>query len=139
MSSGGARSGHVEQAYVHFDDLDAFGAVHHARVPVIVERATFAYFDRLGYPFGHPDASALVGELGVRYEAPITGVGPVDVRLWVERLGTASIATGFQLSRGTDLLATGSRILIKIDPRTRRPAPWSDQFRKTFAAEGLLG
>lgn len=130
--------GHVEPVTVHFDDLDAYGAVHHAKVPVLVERAVIAYLERLGFPMGHPDATAFVGQLVVSFTAPIAGAGPADVRVWVEELGASSLTHGFQISRGPVILAGGSRTLIKVDPATRRPVAWGDELRKAFAEEGLL-
>jgi acyl-CoA thioester hydrolase len=58
----------------------------------------------------------------------------VRVRIWVERLGHTSLTFGFRvlpLDEDKDY-ATGSRVLVKIDFSTRRPAPWSEAFRRTL-------
>jgi acyl-CoA thioesterase FadM len=138
MTNSTKRFGLSQVVQVQFDDLDLYGAVHHAKVPVLVERAVFACLGGLGYPMGHPDMIALVGELSVRYSAPIAGIGPVDVRLWVERLGTSSMVTGFAVSRGDDTLATGTRTMIKIDPRTRTAEPWTNDFSRTLRDAGAI-
>ena len=130
--------GHTEQVLVQFDDLDPFGAVHHAKVSVLVERASFSIIRRLGFPFGHPDATAVVADLNIQFKTPIAGIGPVDVRMWVDRVGGSSMVDAFEISRGGTTLATGSRTMVKIDTKTMRPAPWGAEFLATLTREGLV-
>ena len=57
------------------------------------------------------------------------------VDLWVEELTDTSCTYGFLCSseNGCAAYARGERTLMKVDPRSHRPAPWSDEFRATNA------
>ena len=54
------------------------------------------------------------------------------IDIWVEKLGNTSCAYGFRCSSedGVVAFARGQRTIVKIDPATHRPAPWTDFFRE---------
>ena len=56
------------------------------------------------------------------------------VDVWVERLGTTSCVYGFVCSNesGTVGYARGERTIVKLDPASHRPAPWTDAFVEIF-------
>lgn len=60
------------------------------------------------------------------------------MHLWVERLGRTGLTYGFRLcsADGTETHARGHRVLVRVDPQTLRPTPWSDRGR-TIAADLL--
>ena len=130
--------GHVEPVTVHFDDLDAMGIVHNARYAVLLERALSGYWAPLGFTFTDgrptsPDVIHAVREFTITYQAPIRGTGPVDVHFWAERVGETSAVYGFRFVTGDVVHAEGRRTIVKLDPATLRPAPWSDAGRAAFA------
>jgi acyl-CoA thioester hydrolase len=132
-------TGHVESVTVHFDDLDAMGIVHNARYAVLLERALTAYWAPRGHSFenGRPTSSDVVhavAEFTIRYLAPIRDTGPVDVHFWVERLGETSVVYGFRFASGETVHAEGRRTIVKLDPTTLRPAPWSADARAIGSA-----
>lgn len=121
---------------VHFDDLDALGLLHNARYPLMVERAWTELWEEHGIRFegdwaAAGDACNAVRELRISYEAPVTRTGAYAVHLWLERLGTTGLTYGFRFcSRdGAVTYARGSRVLVRLDAKTLRPAPWSETFR----------
>jgi acyl-CoA thioester hydrolase len=57
----------------------------------------------------------------------------VDVHFWAERVGETSAVYGFRFVTGDVVHAEGRRIIVKLDPATLRPAPWSDAGRAAFA------
>jgi acyl-CoA thioester hydrolase len=121
---------------VHFDDLDALGMLHNARYPLLVERAWTELWQEQGVRFDGDWASAgdacnVVKELLISYEAPVTRPGGYAVHLWLDRLGNTGLTYGFRLcsADGSVTYATGTRVLVRLDARTLRPAPWSDAFR----------
>ncbi|MDH6583263.1 acyl-CoA thioester hydrolase [Streptomyces sp. SAI-133] len=121
---------------VHFDDLDALGMLHNARYPLLVERAWTEFWQERGVRFDGDWASAgdacnVVKELLIGYEAPVTRIGTYAVHLWLERLGTTGLTYGFRFCSedGTTTYARGTRVLVRLDARTLRPAPWSEGFR----------
>jgi acyl-CoA thioester hydrolase len=128
---------------VHFDDLDALGMLHNARYPLLVERAWTEFWQERGIRFDGDWASAgdacnVVKELLISYDAPVTRSGSYAVHLWLERLGTTGLTYGFRFcsADGTTTYARGTRVLVRLDAGTLRPAPWSEGFRA--AARELL-
>ncbi|MFG2308350.1 acyl-CoA thioesterase [Streptomyces sp. NPDC048566] len=121
---------------VHFDDLDALGLLHNARYPVLVERAWTALWSERGVGFDGDwaaagDACNAVKELRITYEAPVDRPGAYAVHLWLERLGTTGLTYGFRFcsADGSLTYAHGTRVLVRLDAATLRPAPWSETFR----------
>ncbi|SBT49272.1 acyl-CoA thioesterase [Micromonospora auratinigra] len=127
--------GHVEHVTVHFDDLDALGILHNARYAVLLERAVTPYWAERGHGFrgrdSSPDVFHAVREFTIRYRAPIAAVGPVAVHFWLEQLGTTSASYAFEFRSvdGSTVYAEGTRAVVRLDPATLRPAPWSDAAR----------
>ncbi|MEU1479742.1 thioesterase family protein [Streptomyces sp. NPDC005760] len=121
---------------VHFDDLDALGMLHNARYPLLVERAWTEFWQEHGIRFDGDWASAgdacnVVKELLISYDAPVTRSGAYAVHLWLERLGTTGLTYGFRFcsANGATTYARGTRVLVRLDAGTLRPAPWSEDFR----------
>lgn len=128
---------------VHFDDLDALGLLHNARYPLLVERAWTELWHDNGVRFegdwaAAGDACNAVKELRLTYEAAVTRPGTYAVHLWLDRLGTTGLTYGFRFcsADGAVTYARGSRVLVRLDAGTLRPAPWSEPFRD--AARALL-
>ena len=128
--------GRLIPVVVHFDDLDALGMLHNARYPLLVERAWTELWQEHGVRFDGDWASAgdacnVVKELVISYEAPVTKPGGYAVHLWLDRLGNTGLTYGFRLcsADGSVTYATGTRVLVRLDPETLRPAPWSEAFR----------
>nr|MDT0659995.1 thioesterase family protein [Micromonospora sp. DSM 115978] len=135
--------GHVEPVAIHFDDLDAMGFVHNARYPVLFERAVSPYWAQRGHSFTagrptSPDIFHAVRELTISYRAPIRGTGWIAVHFWLDRFGTSSAEYAFRVLSGDGgtLHAEGRRAIVRLDPATLRPAPWTAAAREVAA--GLL-
>ncbi|MFF0050837.1 acyl-CoA thioesterase [Streptomyces sp. NPDC005498] len=130
------RDGHTEVVDVFFDDLDAFGMVYHGRFAALLEHAITVMFARSGLSVGHPDLTVVVRELQIVFERPVTKAGPVEVTLRVEQLGRTSAVFAFRFHSGEMTYAHGRRVVVKIDPRTVAPEPWTDStrdlLRRTF-------
>lgn len=129
--------GRLVPVTVHFDDLDALGLLHNARFPVLVERAWARLWQELlglryeGDWAAAGDACNAVKELRITYRAPVARPGAYAVHLWLERLGTTGLTYGFRFcsADGATTYAHGTRVLVRLDAATLRPAPWSDAFR----------
>jgi acyl-CoA thioester hydrolase len=126
--------GHVEQMTVHFDDIDAMGVLHNARYAVLLERAMTNFWGRHGHSFegGQPttsDSFNVVKEFTITYLRPVLGAGEVIVHFWIERLGSTSAVYAFRF-RSTDgetIFAEGRRVVVKLDPATLTPTPWTTE------------
>jgi acyl-CoA thioester hydrolase len=122
---------------VYFDDLDAFKILHNARYIVLFERTIGGFWRHIGWQGAmnldeNPDQSHLVRANHVEYLRPVEDVGQVRVRCWVERLGNTSLTFGLRLlpmDQDVDY-ARGTRVVVKVDPKTRRPEPWSETLRE---------
>jgi len=128
--------GHVETMPIHFDDLDAMGIVHNSRYALLLERALTRFWASRGHSFSNgrattTDSFNVVREFSITYHTPIRGTGEVAVHFWVEHLGESSGVYGFRFASPdlSTVYAEGRRVNIKLDPRTMRPAPWSDDAR----------
>lgn len=125
---------------VYFDDLDALQILHNARYVVLFERTIGSFWTRaMGWSGAldekNPDRFHLVRTNSIEYLRPVTGIGEVRVRVWVEHLGRTSLTFGFRilpLDEDVDH-ARGTRVVVCVDDATRRPAPWSDTFRARIA------
>jgi acyl-CoA thioester hydrolase len=122
---------------IHFDELDPMHMLHNSRFPLHVERATSAwYFANGGVfqrdPADNPDQFHVVRDLRIEYLNPVLGPGDMRIDLWVEHLGSTSCSYGFLCSSQDGKLpyARGRRTIVKVDPRSHRPAVWSDAFRR---------
>lgn len=125
---------------VYFDDLDPFQILHNARYVLLFERTIGEFWDHHGFSRSldenvDPDQVHLVRANHIEYHRPVLGVSKVRVRIWIEQLGRTSLTFGFRmLPLDEDIdYATGSRVLVKVDFKTRRPAPWSEAFAEMIA------
>ncbi|MFK3981806.1 acyl-CoA thioesterase [Micromonospora sp. NPDC050397] len=125
--------GHAEPVWVHFEDLDMMGIVHNAKYALLLERALTPYWAERGFSFENgrltaPDVFHAVVELSISFRAPIRGTGPILVHFWFERFGTTSAEYGFRLlsADGATLHAEGRRAIVRLDPATLRPTPWTE-------------
>lgn len=126
---------------VHFDELDPMQMLHNSRFPAHVERAVSAWFRANGGTWRldiaeNPDQFHVVRELRIEYLNPLLGPGYMRVDIWVEHLGKTSCVYGFLCSSddGKVPYARGQRTIVKIDPASRRPAPWTESFRNAHTA-----
>lgn len=122
---------------IYFDDLDAFQILHNARYLLLMERTIGSFWQRLGWGSwkemrDNPDAYHLVRANHIEYLRPVVGTGEVRVRIWIERLGETSLTFGFcvmPMDEDVDY-AAGTRVLVRVDPKGRRPASWTEGFRE---------
>lgn len=122
---------------VYFDDLDSFHVLHNARYLLLFERGVGAFWMELGlgdFAANPQEQFHMVRHNEMEYLAPIKGVTKVRVRLWVEKLGRTSLTFAFRLLPidRDEVCAKGRRTIVRVDPDTLRPAPWSDMMREKF-------
>ena len=125
---------------IHFDELDPMHLLHNARYAVHAERAAIAFYRSVGRRWernvaDNPDQFHVVRELQVEFLRPFQGTGEMRVELWVEKLGATSCIYGFRcLSEdGSVIHARGRRAIVKLDPASFRPLPWTAAFREAHA------
>jgi acyl-CoA thioester hydrolase len=130
---------HEEVMGVYFDDLDAFHILHNARYILLFERTLGSFWQLLGLgglrEEGLPDRFHFVRANHIEYLNPVSAVGRVRVRVWVEKMGTTSLTLGFRLMPMDEDRdhALGTRTVVRVDPETLRPEPWTAEFRHRIA------
>lgn len=118
---------------VYIDDLDGYGMLNHTRYATLFDQAVMDYWMDRGWRSTAEQAVPVVRELSLTYHRPVTGVGVVAVRFWIQAAGSTSVTYCFDVrSASRDLLhAEGSRVLVNLDPVTLRPTPFTvDQWRQ---------
>ncbi|MEV4623400.1 thioesterase family protein [Asanoa sp. NPDC049573] len=133
--------GHIERVRIHYDDLDAMGIVHNARYALLLERALTAYWEERGFSFADgrptlPDSFHAVVEFTIGYRLPIRGTGDVAIHFWLDSFGRTSGVYGFRITSadGTTTHAEGRRTIVRLDPDTMRPTPWTQAARDVAAS-----
>jgi acyl-CoA thioester hydrolase len=109
-------------------DMDMLGHVNQAVYHELLEEGRGALLTSLGDTGSFPFVLARV-ELDYRHEVRQAD-GHVDVRTFVQRVGTTSITVGQELTLpdGT-IAADGRSVLVAWDPRGRSSRPLSDAER----------
>jgi acyl-CoA thioester hydrolase len=130
---------HEQVMGVYFDDLDAFYILHNARYLLLFERTLGSFWQAIGMGVFEPESAGdhnhLVRANSIEYLRPVRGTGQVRVRVWVEKIGRSSLTFGFRLmplDRDVDC-AVGTRTIVRVDPVTQRPEPWTQAFRQAMS------
>lgn len=108
---------------VRFADTDASGAVHPARWLVFFEVARVEALRGLGVPVGEfAQRGVLMPVAEARFEClrPARLDDLLDVAVLLERVGTASFAFDYEVTRDGVLVATGWTRIAVIERETRR-------------------
>ncbi|AKF06176.1 acyl-CoA thioesterase [Sandaracinus amylolyticus] len=124
---------------VYFDDLDALNILHNVRFLLFMERARGELFQALGFRWEddfakNPDKFHVVAAHEIQYLAPVRGEGDLTVELQPVKLGTSSLVIDAKVRavHGSTVHAEGHTRLVRLDPTTFKPCPWSERFRAAF-------
>ena len=127
--------------HVYFDDLDALNILHNVRFLLFMERARGELFNVLGFRWEddfsvNPDKYHVVAAHEIKYLMPVRGEGDVAVALTPTHLGTSSLIlhANVQSLDGKAIYAEGTTRIVRLDPTTNKPCPWSQVFRDKLGA-----
>jgi acyl-CoA thioester hydrolase len=122
---------------VYFDDLDALQILHNSRYLLLFERTIGSFWKHLGWnampnAASNPDQFHLVRANSIEYLSPVRGVVDIRVRVWIEKLGKTSLTFGMVVLPidMDEPHARGTRTLVRVDPKSFIPTPWSDSTRR---------
>ena len=125
---------------VYFDDLDAYQVLHNARYLLLIERTIGEFWQKMDWgtmldPVQNPDQFHLVAANQIDYHRPVQGVGQVRCRIWIERMGRSSLTFGFSVLPPDEdrAHASGTRVIVKIDPNNRQSKSWTPEFREAIS------
>lgn len=147
----GRRRFHVAMP-LRWRDLDAYGHVNNATMFTLLEQSRVIAFWR--DPSGEYDPDrplAVVGASGeadtitlvaghqIEYRAPLEyGPDPIDVQMWISRLGAASAEVSYEIygpvdERPRTLYALARTAIVLIDAATGKPRRITDEERAAWA------
>ena len=123
---------------VYFDDLDALNILHNVRYLLFIERARGELFHLLGFRWddaANEDKWHVVAAHTIEYLKPVTGEQEIAIQIDVLKVGNTSIALSARVSNTTGdiVYSTSTSRLVRLDPKTNRPCPWSARFRAAIA------
>lgn len=125
---------------VYFDDLDALNILHNVRYLLFMERARGELFNALGFRWEddldtNPDKYHVVAAHEIQYLRPVRGEGDVVVELTPRHLGRSSLIleAAVRSRHGDTLYAVGTTRIVRLDPETNLPCPFSERFRAAVA------
>ena len=123
----------ISTQFVHFDLVDLLGVVHNAQYFFLFERARTDWIQSHGLWYGSPefDWPYYVVRNEIDYLAPIFGGVEIDVSVQIDKIGRTS-ATFHHLIATPDgqKAAEGRTIVVRVDPDSKIPIPWTDRFRR---------
>ncbi len=112
---------------VRYNECDAQGAVFNSNYLVFFDvtitelwREAFGSYDKALEEHG---VDIVVGEANVRYISPARFDDELDIDLSVEKLGTTSMTTRYDVSRNGDRIAEGRLRHVFVDQDGKREIP----------------
>ena len=120
---------HEVEVRVRYQETDGQRRVHHANYLTWFEIGRTEFLRSLGYTYRAFEEAGLymvVSDATVKYRAPAEYDDLLTVRTRVEKVGSAHIRHGYEVIRGTQILATGTTTVVCVDPegRIRRLPDW---------------
>jgi acyl-CoA thioester hydrolase len=125
-----------------WNDLDAYGHVNNAAMLVLLEEARVQAFwgAEIVDAIAAPTTLWLVARQEVEYLVPVPyQVHPLDVQVWIGRLGGASLEICYEVCSPLDAqpfvqYARAASTIVLVDPTTQRPRKITDDERASWIA-----
>lgn len=113
---------HVYECSVRFDDLDAFGHVNNVTFAEYLQEARVDFAQRnLAYS-ATPHEGSVVVHQSIDYLAPVPfRVEPLQVQVWVTKIGTSSFDLAYEVADASTLFARATGVLVAFDVGASRP------------------
>ncbi|WP_026875287.1 acyl-CoA thioesterase [Jiangella gansuensis] len=117
---------HVYECSVRFDDLDAFGHVNNVTFAEYLQEARVDFAHRHLVTGDAPHEGSVVVHQSIEYLAPVPfRTEPLQVHVWVTRIGTSSFEVAYEVSDASTLFARATGVLVAYDVKGDRPRPVS--------------
>ncbi len=118
---------------VRFRDYDMMGHVNNAVYATYLEQARVEFIeDVVGEEL--MDTGAVVADLHLDFEQPISWSDDVTVAVRVGELGTSSIPLEYEIRADGEVAATGETLMVTFDPAAGEPRPMPDEWREKIQA-----
>ena len=109
---------HWERVTTRWADIDVYGHMNNARYFEIIDTVVNNHMDRaLGVDIRALPVVAVVAEVGCRYFAEVGYPDPVDVGVYVARIGNSSVVykVGIFQGDGVEAAAEGTFVHVYVD------------------------
>ena len=125
---------------IRYNDLDPNGHVNNVAVCTYFEDGRVMFRDR---HFRDQVKDVLTGfvlaRYTIEYHRPLSFPGSVEVGTTITRIGRSSYTFGQAVFRGDECAATAEAVQVRIDPKTGRSMPLSDEFKATLETVAFPG
>jgi len=118
---------------VRFRDIDAVGHVNNAVYATYLEQARIEYIEAVMGTEVVESGSVIV-HLDIDYERSIEHGADVTVGVRVPEIGGSSIPMEYEIRADGATAATGSTVMVTVDPETGSARPLPDRWRDRIAA-----
>ncbi len=134
---------HWEQVTTRWADIDVYGHMNNARYFEIIDTVVNNHLEQAtGTDIRKLPAIGVVAEVGCRYFAEVGYPAPVDVGVYVEKLGNSSVVYKVGLFQGSDngpgdeAAAEGTFVHVYVDNTdpARRVTPIPEEIRAAVAS-----
>jgi acyl-CoA thioester hydrolase len=118
---------------LRFSDTDAIGHVNHARFLSYFEEGRLALRTKLSSDMGF-DPSWILAHVEVDYIKQLTPSDePVQIELWIERMGDSSFTIGSEMSHLGEVVARSKSVIVSFDYAKQKSRPLSDAERAALS------
>ena len=123
---------------IRFSDTDAMGHVNNARFLTYLEDSRIAMLAKIhdeGVPLGV--GGVIVARVECDYVRPILlSPDPLDVYVWIERIGTKSFTFGHRLEQGGEVACRALSVVAAYDYEAGRSRELTDEERAALQRHG---
>lgn len=115
---------------IRFVDTDASGRIHYSALFRHIEAAEMEFFRVIGKPF--PELLTM----GVKfprvhveadYLAALRADDPIDIAVWVDRIGRASYTLAFEITAGGRVAGRAKIVIACMDGKTQKSHPLPEE------------
>jgi acyl-CoA thioester hydrolase len=118
---------HIFECAVRFDDLDSYGHVNNVTFAEYLQEARIDFAHRYLADALQPHEGAVVAHQSIDYLLPVPfRTEPLQVEVWVTRIGTSSYDVAYDVRDGGSVLARATGALVAYDVAAGKPRPLSD-------------
>lgn len=117
---------------IRFSDEDNMGHVHHEAIVGYIAHARVTFVDDLVKRSGVEDIDYVLVNLNVDFLAEVNHPGTVEVSSWVEKIGTKSVTTKYELFKDGEKFATATSVNVFFNTKTKETAKISDDLKSVL-------
>ena len=117
---------------VEFEDVDAYGIAHHAKLVAYLERARVRFLTELGLDLARTDLHLVLYDLEVRFKRTAALLDALEVTVGVSSADAVRLVLGYQIRRGGLLIARATTGLAFVDGATKAVVPIPEDVRRAL-------